>query len=60
MWEFCINLSNENIAASKKVYLALKEFCKEYNGIVTTYERCGNISILVSAEKCDENRLKHF
>jgi len=60
MWEFCINLSNENIAASKKVHLALKEFCKEYNGIVTTYERCGNISILVSAEKCDENRLKHF
>lgn len=60
MWEFCINLSDKNISASRKVYLALKEFCKEYNGIVTTYERCGSISILITAEKCDENRFKHF
>lgn len=60
MWEFCINMSDKNITASKKIYLALKDFCKEYNGIVTTYERCGNISILVSAENCDENRYKHF
>lgn len=60
MWEFCINMSDKNISASKKIYLALKDFCKEYNGIVTTYERCENISILVSAEKCDENRYKHF
>ena len=60
MWEFCVNLSDKNICASKKIYLALKDFCKEYNGIVTTYERCGSISILVSAEKCDENRYKHF
>lgn len=60
MWEFCVNLSDKNIHASKKIYLALKDFCKEYNGIVTTYERCGNISILVTAEKCDENRYKHF
>ena len=60
MWEFCVNLSDKNMLASKKIYLALKDFCKEYNGIVTTYERCGNISILVSAEKCDENRYKHF
>lgn len=60
MWEFCVNLSDKNLLASKKIYLALKDFCKEYNGIVTTYERCGNISILVSAEKCDENRYKHF
>ena len=60
MWEFCINMSDMNISASRKIYLALKDFCKEYNGIVTTYERCGNISILVSAENCDENRYKHF
>lgn len=60
MWEFCVNLSDKNMLASKKIYLALKDFCKEYNGIVTTYERCGNISILISAEKCDENRYKHF
>ncbi|MBQ7884471.1 MAG: hypothetical protein IJ318_00035 [Clostridia bacterium] len=60
MWEFCVNLSDKNILASKKIYLALKDFCKVYNGLVTTYERCGNISVLVSAEKCDENRFKHF
>lgn len=60
MWEFCINLSDKNINASKKVYLALKDFCKEYNGIVTTYERCSSISILVTAENCDETRYKHF
>lgn len=60
MWEFCINLSDKNISASKKVYLALKDFCKEYSAVVTTYERCGNISILVSAESCDEARFKHF
>ena len=60
MWEFCINLSDKNVLASKKAYLLLKDFCKEYNGIVTTYERCGNISILVSAEECDEARFKHY
>lgn len=60
MWEFSINLSDKNIQASKKIYLALKDFCKEFGGLVTTYERCNNISILVSAEKCDENRFKHF
>ncbi len=60
MWEFCINLSDKNILVSKKIYLSIKEFCKEYNGFVTTYERCGNISILVSADNCDENRYKHF
>lgn len=60
MWEFCINLSDKNIMASKKIYLSLKKFCSEYNGIVTTYDRCGSISILVSCEKCDESRLKHY
>ena len=47
-------------ASSKKIYLALKQFCIEYNGIVTTYERCGYISILISADDCDKNRYKHF
>lgn len=60
MWEFSINLSDKNIDASRKIYLALKDFCKEYGGLVTTYERCNNISILISAEKCDEKRFKHF
>ena len=60
MWEFCINLSDKNISASKKIYLALKGFCRDFNGIVTTYERCGKISILVSCEKCDEMRIKHY
>lgn len=60
MWEFCINMSDKNIESSKKIYLALKDFCKEYGGIVTTYERCGKISILVSADSCDENRIKHY
>ncbi len=60
MWEFCINLSDKNISASKKIYLALKDFCKDFNGIVTTYERCDSISILVSCEKCDEMRIKHY
>lgn len=60
MWEFCINMSDKNIELSKKIYLALKSFCKEYGGIVTTFERCGKISILVSAERCDENRIKHY
>ena len=60
MWEFCINLPDKNIESSKRIYLALKEFCKNYNGVVTTYERCGNISILSSCENCDSSRLKHF
>ena len=60
MWEFCINLSDKNILASKRIFLDLKKFCKDFNGIITTYERCGNISILISAEECDENRFKHF
>ena len=60
MWEFCINISDKNITSSKRIYLALKEFCKNYNGLVTTYERCGNISILTSCEECDSNRLKHY
>ena len=60
MWELSINLSDKNIKASKKIYLALKDFCKDFGGLVTTYERCGNISILVSADECDENRFKHF
>ena len=37
MWEFSINLSDKNIEISKKIYLSLKGFCKEYGGIVTTY-----------------------
>ncbi|MBO7528029.1 MAG: hypothetical protein J6T74_09125 [Clostridia bacterium] len=60
MWEFCISLSDKNLAISKKIYMALKEYCKNYNGIVTTYERCGNISILLSCEECDSARLKHY
>ena len=60
MWEFCINLSDKNFDITKNFYNVLKLFCKDYNGIVTTYERCGKISILISAEKCDEKRIKHF
>ena len=60
MWEFCINISDKNIPSSKRIYTALKNFCLEYNGIVTTYERCGNISILVSASECDQKRFEHF
>ncbi len=60
MWEQCITLPDKYINFSKKIYLALKSFCVEYGGIVTTYERCGNISILVSSDKCEENRFKHF
>lgn len=60
MWEFAINISEDNILISKKIYLALKKFCSEYGGLVTTYERCGNISILISAEECDSQRFKHY
>lgn len=60
MWELSINISDKNIQASKKIYLALKDFCKSYSGIVTTYERCGCISILVSANESDVSRFKHF
>lgn len=60
MWEFAINASEESINISKKIYLALKKFCSEYGGLVTTYERCGNISVLVSCEVCDSGRFKHF
>lgn len=60
MWEFCINISDKNVAISKKIYLSLKKFYNEYKGIVTTYERCGSISILISAELCDEARYKHY
>ena len=60
MWELGINVSDKNLHISKKIYLALKSFCAEYGGIVTTFERCEKVSILVSAEKCDENRFKHF
>ena len=60
MWELGINVSDKNIHISKKIYLALKGFCAEYGGMVTTYERCEKISVLVSCESCDENRFKHF
>ena len=60
MWELCINLSDKQLGISKKIYGVLKPFCREYNGIITTYEKCGNISILVSCNKCDQSRFKHF
>lgn len=60
MWEFCINITDKDVLISKKIYTELKEFCKNYNGVVTTFERCGKISILISAEQCDESRYKHF
>lgn len=60
MWEFSINLSDNNINLSKKIYALLKNFCKDYGAIITTYERCGHISILISVDACDEARIKHF
>lgn len=60
MWEFGINTSNSNVAISKKIFLNLKKFCNDFGGLVTTYERCGNISILVTCDKCDETRYKHY
>ena len=60
MWEFCINISNKNINTSKKLYHSLKDFCTNWGGVVTTYERCDNISIIVACDECDENRYKHF
>ena len=60
MWELGINLNDSNIHISKKIYIALKHFCAEYGGIVTTFERCDKISILISCEDCDQNRFKHF
>lgn len=59
MWEFGINISDKNILISKKIYLNLKTFANEYGGLVTTYERCGNISILITCDESDENRFKH-
>lgn len=44
----------------KKIYIQLKNFCKDYGGIVTTYERLGTISILISCNMCDQNRIKNF
>lgn len=60
MWELSINIGEKNVKTAKKIYTTLKEFCKNYGGIVTTYERLGTISILISCNKCDENRIKHF
>lgn len=60
MWEFCINISDKNILISKRIFLALKSFCNEYGGIVTTYERCGKISILITCDECDSIRFKHY
>lgn len=60
MWEFSINLSDNNIDIAKKLYISLKSFCSSHGGVVTTYERCNNISIMIACENCDENRFKHY
>ena len=39
MWELSINLADKNVKIAKKIYIILKDFCKNYGGIVTTYER---------------------
>jgi hypothetical protein len=60
MWELSINLSDNNAKIAKRIYIELKEFCKCYGGIVTTHERLGTISILISCNVCDGNRVKYF
>ena len=60
MWEFSINISDRYIHISKKIYLQLKEYCNKYSGIVTTFESCDQISILVSCDMYEQNRLKHY
>ncbi|MEG1499883.1 MAG: sporulation protein YtxC [Clostridia bacterium] len=58
MWEYAINLNSDNSESAKYIFNNLKDCSKEFNGVVTTYESEGNITILVGCEDFEKIHLQ--
>lgn len=51
MWEFSLNLKTENIEIANKIYKTLSDYFELINGVVTSHEQNGYISILLALDE---------
>ena len=58
MWEFSLNFKSENAELSTYVYKILSGYIKSLNGVITSNEENGNISILIAVKEDDKEKLK--
>ena len=50
MWEFSVSMHSQKSAMAKFIYKVLKPIVSSAGGVITTFEECEQISVLISAE----------
>lgn len=58
MWEFSLNIKIENFAIASLLYNALSKSINQMQGVITSNEENGYISILVAVDKANKDRAK--
>lgn len=59
MWEFSIVLSSENAELAKFIYKQLLDVVEELEGVITSFESCGKISIILACSMLEKPRLEY-
>ncbi len=58
MWEFSLNVKAENFSIANTLYNSLKNSISQMNGVITSNEEHGYISILVAVDKIYKDKAK--
>lgn len=60
MWEFSLNLKTENFELAKFLFNNISCFCSKFDGVVTSVEEGGFISILIAVKEQDKDKTQVY
>lgn len=60
MWEFSLNVKTENFELAKFIFNNISSVCNKWNGVVTSVEEGGYISILIAVKEQDKENAQSY
>lgn len=59
MWEFSIQMDSAKRDMAEFIYSSLKIFIDDFEGVITSFEQGGKISIVIACPKIEKSRLQY-
>ena len=60
MWELSLNLKTENFELAKFIHNNISSICAKWQGVVTSVEECGYISILIAVNDKNKQQMQSY
>lgn len=60
MWEFSVSLNSAHCQVAEFLYNSLKKYVGEVDGIITSYDEAGLVTIVIACSEAEKARLSYY